>query len=90
MPARASWQKTQLIKNLPEKTPDAARDKLAAEIALLREFKQYQQAYDLLAAAALKTPSDTAILYDQAMMAEKIGKLPEMEALLEAIYSAQT
>ena len=75
----------QLIKKLPEKTPAEARNKLAAEIALLREFKQYQQAYDLLAEAAAKTPADAELLYDQAMMAEKIGKLPEMETLLRRV-----
>ena len=75
----------QLIRNLPEKTPADARTKLAAEISLLREFKQYQQAYDLLAQAAARTPADVELLYDQAMMAEKIGKLPEMEALLRRV-----
>ena len=75
----------QLIKNLPAKTPVEARSKLTAEIALLREFKQYQQAYDLLAEAAIMTPADAELLYDQAMMAEKIGKLPEMETLLRRV-----
>ena len=75
----------QLIKSLPAKTPAEARSKLTAEIALLREFKQYRQAYDLLAEAAIKTPADAELLYDQAMMAEKIGKLPEMETLLRRV-----
>lgn len=75
----------QLLKSLPEKTPADARGKLLAEIALLREFKQYQQAYNLLAEAAAKTPADVELLYDQSMMAEKLGKLAEMEVLLQRV-----
>lgn len=75
----------QLLRSLPATTPAEARGKLIAEIALLREFKQYQQAYDLLAEAAAKTPADVELLYDQSMMAEKIGKLAEMEALLRRV-----
>ena len=75
----------QLLKSLPEKTPADARGKLVAEIALLREFKQYQQAYNLLAEAAAKTPADVELLYDQSMMAEKLGKLAEMEVLLQRV-----
>lgn len=78
-----------LIRALPERTPADARMKLSAEVQLLRDNKQYQAAYDLLAAAAAKDPKDTDLLYDQAMMAEKLGNLAEMERLLRAVIAAR-
>lgn len=75
----------QLIRKLPERNPADARVKLNAEVALLREFKQYKLAHDVLAQALVKTPDDTELLYDQAMMAEKLDKLDEMEILLRKV-----
>ena len=72
----------QLIRGLPERSPGDARLKLLAEIGLLRDLKQYQLAYDLLAQATAASPQDTDLIYDQAMMAEKLGQLPDMERLL--------
>ncbi len=74
-----------LIQQLPEVTPKDVRRKLNAEVSLLRESKQYQLAYDLLAKALLETPDDIDLLYDQAMMAEKLGAPDDMERLLRQI-----
>jgi predicted Zn-dependent protease len=63
--------------------------KLMAEVQLLRDNKQYQSAYDLLSTAAAKDPKDTELLYDQAMLAEKIGSLGEMERLLRQLIAAK-
>jgi len=75
----------QLIRQLPERKPEDARIKLMAEINLLREQKQYKSAYDLLAQAVAQSPTETELLYDQAMMAEKLGSLTEMERLLRQL-----
>ena len=75
----------QLIRNLPERNADDARLKLVAETGLLRDLKQYQMAYDVLGQAIAKSPEDADLIYDQAMMAEKLGKLPEMERLLRRV-----
>lgn len=77
----------QLIRSLPERNPGDARLKLLAEIGLLRDLKQYQLAYDLLAQAVAASPQDTDLLYDQAMMAEKLGQMPEMERLLRRVIA---
>ena len=74
-----------LIRQLPERTPEEARLKLNAEAGLLREFKQYRQAHDLLAQALAQAPEDTDLLYEQSMVAEKLGALDEMERLLRQI-----
>lgn len=78
-------QGRQLIRQLPERNPGDARLKLNAEVGLLREFKQYQAAYDLLAQALTITPDETDLLYDQSMMAEKLDRLDEMERLLRKV-----
>ena len=75
----------QLIRALPERTPEEARLKLNAEVGLLREFKQYRQAHELLAKALATAPEDTDLLYEQSMVAEKLGALDEMERLLRQV-----
>ena len=77
----------QLIRSLPERNPGDARLKLLAEIGLLRDLKQYQLAFDLLAQAVAASPQETDLLYDQAMMAEKLGQVPEMERLLRRVIA---
>ena len=75
----------QLIRQLPARNPEEARLKLNAEIGLLREFKQYQSAYGLLVQALSETPEDTDLLYEQAMIAEKLNLPDEMERLLRQV-----
>ena len=78
-------QGRQLIRQLPEKTPAEARLKVNAEIGLLRDVKQYRLAYEVIAQALVKSPDEPELLYDQAMMAEKLGQLDEMERLLRQV-----
>jgi tetratricopeptide (TPR) repeat protein len=80
-------QGRQLIRQLPERTTEDARLKLNAEIGLLREFKQYQPAYTLLVKALAAAPEDTDLLYEQAMLAEKLNRLDEMERLLRQVIA---
>ena len=75
----------QLIRSLPERNPGDARAKLLAEVGLLRDLKQYKLAYDVLGEAVKADARDTDLLYDQAMMAEKLGQLTEMERLLRQV-----
>ncbi|MEY4884411.1 MAG: hypothetical protein RIS34_2265 [Pseudomonadota bacterium] len=76
-----------LLRDLPERSPADARLKLTAEVQLLRDNKQNRQAYDLLAAATTRDPKDSELVYDQAMLAEKIGRLEEMERLLRGVIA---
>ncbi|TFZ03721.1 tetratricopeptide repeat protein [Ramlibacter humi] len=78
-----------LIRALPERTPAEARAKVTAEASLLREQKQYRAAYDLLAQASAKDPRDVDLVYDQAMLAEKLNDLPDMERLLRQVIAAK-
>ncbi len=77
----------QLIRALPERNDADKRSKLLSEVQLLREEKQYQAAYDLLAEAYTRSPSDHELLYDQSTMAEKLGRYGEMERLLRQLIA---
>jgi tetratricopeptide (TPR) repeat protein len=78
-------QAREIIRGLPERNADEKKQKLLAEVQLLREAKQYQAAYDLLVQAAAAAPQDNDLVYDQAMVAEKLNRLDEMERLLRRL-----
>ncbi|QNK69305.1 tetratricopeptide repeat protein [Variovorax sp. PAMC26660] len=78
-------QAREVIRNLPERTPDDKKQKFLAEVQLLRDAKQYQAAYDMLAQASTATPDDGDLVYDQAMIAEKLNRLDDMERLLRRL-----
>ncbi len=72
--------------------PHSAQDerlKMTAEIDLLRDAKRYREAYQLLVQASTHFPDDMDLLYDQAMMAEKLNQLQEMEDLLRRVIAAR-
>lgn len=76
-----------LIRDVPELNAEDGRTKINTEVALLREYKQYQAAYDVLAVAVANAPQETDFLYEQALIAEKLGKTDEMERLLRQIIA---
>lgn len=80
-------QARELVRGLPERNEDEGKQKLQAEVQLLRDAKQYQPAYDLLAKASAASPQDADLIYDQAMMAEKLNRLDEMERLLRRLIA---
>jgi len=73
-----------LLQALPARNPAEARARTSAEVQLLRDNKQFQPAYDVLNEALAASPQDLDFMYDKAMMAEKLGRLDEMERLLRA------
>ncbi|BEP37232.1 tetratricopeptide repeat protein [Variovorax sp. V59] len=78
-------QARELVRGLPERTPEDKKQKFLAEVQLLRDAKQYQAAYDMLAQASAAAPNDSDLVYDQAMVAEKLNRLDEMERLLRKL-----
>ena len=75
----------QLLQSLPAKTADQQRGRVMAEVQLLREHRQWQAAFDLL--ATVNAEGDSDLLYEQAMLAEKLGKLNDMERLLRNLIA---
>ena len=78
-----------VIRNTPESQPGDARAKVSAEVQLLRDNKQFLAAYQLLGEAVVRFPEDADLAYDQAMLAEKVGKQDEMEQLLRRVIAAK-
>ncbi len=77
----------QMIRSLPERSPGDGRLKLLAEVQLLRDHKQFQLAYDLLGKAVETNPDDSDLIYDQALVAEKLGAVDDMERLLRRVIA---
>lgn len=78
-------QARELVRGLPERTAEDKKQKFLAEVQLLRDAKQFQAAYDMLAQASAAAPNDSDLVYDQAMVAEKLNRLDEMERLLRRL-----
>ena len=76
-----------LIQNQPERSEPDARLKRSAEIQLLRDFKQFERARGKLQAAIAQSPHDTDLVYELAMVTEKLNDLPEMERLLRSLIA---
>ena len=74
-----------IIQTLPEQTAEETHAKFMAESQLLREARDWRAAYELLVRANERFPDDADMLYEQSMMAEKLGLLDEMEATLKRV-----
>ena len=75
----------ELIRRLPEKTPEDARGKVLAEAQVLRDAKLWRDANDVLTEANKTFPDDVDMIYEQSMMAEKLNRLADMERLLRRV-----
>jgi tetratricopeptide (TPR) repeat protein len=78
-----------LLRNHPERRPEDARLKFVAEAQLLRDFKEWEKAYEVYGEAVARFPSDTELMYDQAMMSEKFNRLDAMEKLLRQVIAVK-
>jgi tetratricopeptide (TPR) repeat protein len=78
-------QAREVIRALPERTAEDKKQKFLAEVQLLRDAKQYQAAYDMLVQASTAAPNDSDLVYDKAMVAEKLNRLDDMERLLRRL-----
>lgn len=61
--------------------------KSRAEVQLLRDGGQYQQAYALLQTMLRQHPDDDELLYEYALMAERLGRVQEMEKRLRSLLA---
>ncbi len=74
-----------LVRGLPESTPDEQRLRFASEAQLLRDAQDWPRAHAVLARANQKLPDDADLLYEQAMVADRLQRPEEMEALLRQV-----
>ena len=75
----------ELVRRAPERNADDARAKLVAEAGMMREVKRWGDAFEVLAGASQRFPDDADLLYEQAMMAEKLDRFDEVERLLRRV-----
>ena len=66
-------------------TPDERVQLLIAEAALLRDAKQTPAALDLLEQALTKDPEQADLLYESALLAEKLGRMEILESRLRKL-----
>jgi tetratricopeptide (TPR) repeat protein len=74
----------ELIHQIPASNADEQRSRILAEVQLLREHRQWQAAFDLLAA---NHGNDADLIYEQAILAEKLRQLDVMEKLLRQVIA---
>ncbi len=74
-----------LVQQVPERKPEDARAKLIAESQVLRDVKRWPEAHAVLVSANDRFPSDIDLLYEQAMIAEKLNRTDEMERVLKRV-----
>jgi tetratricopeptide (TPR) repeat protein len=82
------WREARdIVRAWPETTPAQQRQKLFGEVQLLREAQQWGEAYTVLAGATERFPNEIDLLYEQAMVAEKLNRLDDMERLLRRVIA---
>jgi len=78
-----------LIRSQVDRSDTDARLKRSAEVQLLRDQKLFERARDALKNYVAQFPDDSDLVYDLAMVYEKLGDLAEMERLLRELIAAR-
>lgn len=78
-----------LLDNMAQDSEQALRLKLLTKAQWLREFEQFAKAYNVLTDLNKRFPDDANLLYEQAMMADKLGQSADMERLLRLVMTVQ-
>jgi len=78
-----------LIADVPARDASQARSKLLAEVQLLRDNQRTADAFALLAQALKDEPRDADLLYEQSLVAEKLGRFDDMERLLRELIAVR-
>ena len=78
-----------IIRQLPETSEAERKVKIGAEVQFLRRHKKYKLAFDVLGEALKRIPEDTELLYERAMMADRMGDWEVMESLLREVIRLQ-
>lgn len=79
----------ELIRQSPARDAQEARSKVLAETTLLRDAQSWRAAYAVLEDANKTFPDDPDLLYEQGMLAEKLKRYDDMEALFRRVIAIQ-
>jgi Flp pilus assembly protein TadD len=78
-----------MIRAAPAATPAEQRFKLLTEVQLLLDEKKLTDARNVLTKANVEMPDDVDLIYQEAMIDERLNKLDDMEILLRRILVLQ-
>lgn len=78
-------QARERLRQLPADSSEQRERRLLLEVQLLRDAQQWQAAFELLGQALEDDPTDTDLLYEHAMSAERLGRFALMEQQLRRI-----
>lgn len=78
-------QARELVRQVPERNDDEARAKVLAEAQVMRDVKRWREASEVLAAGNKRFVDDADLLYEQAMVEDKLERHAEMERLLRKV-----
>lgn len=78
-------QARERLRELPADSSEQRERRLLLEVQLLRDAQQWQAAFELLGKALEDDPTDTDLLYEHAMSAERLGRFALMEQQLRRI-----
>jgi tetratricopeptide (TPR) repeat protein len=78
-----------MVRAAPAGTPAEQRYRLLTEVQLLLDNKKYEDARVLLSKANAEQPDDVDLIYQEAMVNERLNRLDEMERLLRRIIVLQ-
>ena len=78
-------QARELVRKVPERNDDDARAKVLAEVQVLRDVKRWKEASDVLTAGNQRFADDADLLYEQAMVEDKLDRHADMERLLRRV-----
>jgi tetratricopeptide (TPR) repeat protein len=76
-----------LVREAPARDQPDARARLLAEAQVLRDRRQWAEAYELLLSGVRQDPDDTTLMYELAMVAERLQRFDDMEALLRRVMT---
>lgn len=74
-----------LLRSMPAATDEARRMVMLAEVQLLRDAREYREAYALQEQVVAQAPQDDDLVYELAMLADKTKDYKAMERLLRQI-----
>ncbi len=76
-----------LLHALPARDEGEQQQLVAAEAQVLREARQYREAFEVLATGVQNWPDSAELLYDYALAAEKIERTDLMESTLRRVIA---
>jgi tetratricopeptide (TPR) repeat protein len=76
-----------LVREAPARDEPDARTRLLAEAQVLRDRRQWAEAYELLLGGLRQNPDDTTLMYELAMVADRLERHDDMEALLRRVIA---